>query len=143
MVDKVAVYVQMLKYGQVVHIFATHAQAWAHKAAMICRAKHIQLLAAWIHPEELPPDEAVLVAGDVNIDQFGKRSAEFDWMAATLQVETPSTVPEAPHFSFDPVTNVLASSGMSSGGKVERLEIMLWHPRDIVSPRPAGRQCCL
>ncbi|RHY86287.1 hypothetical protein DYB37_003216 [Aphanomyces astaci] len=119
MVDKAAVYVQMLKHGQVVHIFATHklTQAWAHKAAMICRAKHIKLLAAWIHSKELPPDEAVLVAGGFNIDQFGKPSTEFDWMAATLQVETPPTVPESPHFSFDPVTNVLASPGMRRKSK--------------------------
>ncbi|RHY28310.1 hypothetical protein DYB32_006074 [Aphanomyces invadans] len=129
MVDKAAMYVQMIKDNQAVHIFATHTQAWDDRAAIKCRAKQIEMLATWMQSKHIPPHDIVVVAGDLNVDQYAVPCTEYDWMTATLGVESPAAVDNTPKYSFDPISNVLASSGMSSGGKAERLDYVMTSTR--------------
>ncbi|RHY28314.1 hypothetical protein DYB32_006073 [Aphanomyces invadans] len=120
--DKGAIYVQMKKRGEVIHVVGTHMQAWETDAAVAARDKQLKMLAAWVDSKKIPKRDAVVYAGDFNIDSA---SAEFDTMVTTLKATNPQTIAGTSEYSFDPFTNVLASTGKSSGGKQERLDYVM------------------
>ncbi|ETV73038.1 hypothetical protein, variant [Aphanomyces astaci] len=122
--DKGAVYVRMTKSGQHIHVVATHLQAWKTDAAVAVRRTQLEMLARWIHAKNLPRRDAVVYGGDFNVDEADK--TEYEWMLSTLNVKNPPTVAGTTGFSFDPGTNVLAATGKSSGGHVERLDYVVY-----------------
>ncbi|KAF0685264.1 Aste57867_22808 [Aphanomyces stellatus] len=125
--DKGAIYVQMRKGGEVIHVVGTHMQAWESEAAVSCREKQLDMIARWVEAKKIPKRDAVLFAGDFNIDKCATPSnKEYEWMLSALKAKNPATIAGTPDHSFDPFTNILASKGKSSGGKLERLDYVMF-----------------
>ncbi|CAK4070547.1 unnamed protein product [Aphanomyces euteiches] len=123
--DKGAIYVQMRKGGEVIHVVGTHMQAWESDAAIACREKQLEKIAAWIEDKKIPRRDALIYAGDFNIDKTAD-TKEYGTMLGMLKAANPETRPGTSEHSFDPFTNILASKGKSSGGKLERLDYVMY-----------------
>ncbi|OQR91652.1 hypothetical protein THRCLA_08919, partial [Thraustotheca clavata] len=123
--DKGAVYFQMKKGGEVIHIVGTHLQAWESEGAIASRKIQLKMIKDWITRKKISPRDIVIYAGDFNIDKELGQPTEFNDMIKILNAFDPAVDPESSPFSFDPETNVLASKGVSSGGRKERLDYVM------------------
>lgn len=126
MADKGVVYFTIrVTNATKVHVFGTHLQAWETPVAVSTRANQLKLLREFMDHQEIPPEDAVLVVGDLNVNKSSDDSSEYATMLDVLQVTEPELVPHSPEFSFDPLTNELAVDGPSSSGETERLDYVL------------------
>jgi endonuclease/exonuclease/phosphatase family metal-dependent hydrolase len=127
MADKGAIYFQV-RVGdhEIVHVFGTHLQAWESKVAVAARLTQLRSLRDFIDSKKISPLDAVLVAGDLNVDACGEQSrSEYETMLELLLAQDPPLKDSSSKFSFDPLTNQLAVGGLSSGGRTERLDYVL------------------
>ncbi|KDO24407.1 hypothetical protein SPRG_09796 [Saprolegnia parasitica CBS 223.65] len=124
--DKAAIYFELHKGGEVIHIVGTHLQAWESPGAVATRKKQMAMMMTWLDAKMLPKRDALLFAGDFNIDKMLAEPNEFDEMLERLHARDADLAEGSSPFSFDPFTNVLASSGISSGGKQERLDYVMY-----------------
>lgn len=137
MADKGVVYFQArvpVKAGseatQTVHVVGTHLQAWESPVAVATRNAQLVLMRQFIDSLDLPKDEAVIFAGDMNVNKHTEQpSGEYAAMLEILGAYDPQLLPRSPAFSFDPVTNALAVDGPSSGGVTERLDYVMLDKR--------------
>lgn len=126
MADKGVIYFQLrMAQGGLVHVFGTHLQAWESKVAIAARKAQLKLLHTFIQSKKISPLDAVVIAGDLNVDQFSGQSVEYDEMLELLQAEDSALRPSSSKFSFDPSTNRLAMTGPSSSGRTEKLDYVL------------------
>ncbi|KAF1313746.1 Phospholipase c, partial [Globisporangium splendens] len=126
MADKGVVYCQIrVKNTETVHLFATHLQAWETPGAVATRACQLQLLREYIDTMTIPASDAVLVAGDLNVNKCGNDGLEYGAMLKSLNAVEPELASHSSAFSFDPLTNELAVGGPSSSGETERLDYVL------------------
>lgn len=118
--DRVAtkgvVYGRIRKAGRPMHVFATHTNA-GHQTGPV-RARQLATLRRFVDECQLPPDEPVLIAGDLNIDPV---SEEYPAMLATLEAVVPPI--SGPRYSYDPHRNGLAQ------GRRELLDYVLYSAR--------------
>lgn len=127
MADKGVVYCQIrVKNTESVHLFATHLQAWDTPLAVATRTNQLKLLREYIDAMQIPETDAVLVAGDLNVNKCGSDGKqEYTAMLESLSAAEPKLVAHSSVFSFDPLTNELAVDGPSSSGETERLDYVL------------------
>lgn len=99
---KGALYLQINKQGQRVHIAGTHTQASAEHRPV--RAQQCQILADWLTQKEIPAEEPLFIAGDLNVDKFsGSESGEYQEMLTILDASLPDSDLETGHVaSYSP-----------------------------------------
>lgn len=116
------------KEGQRVHVFGTHTQAGDRPAAARMRRAQFALVREMIVHRDVAADEAVIVAGDLNVDALG-RAEEHHEMLEILEAEAA----RSPGItgSYDPTRNPLAK-----GSRAELLDHVLWS-RDHLTPQQA------
>jgi sphingomyelin phosphodiesterase len=117
--DKGVVYAKIDKQGRPYHVFGSHTQAWPTAEGQAIRARQFGLIKAFIDSKKIPPDEPVLIAGDLNVDRV-RYPAELDRMLRTLGAELPRIVGYGA--TNDPWTNTLAEQGRPA----EYLDYVLW-----------------
>jgi len=66
--DKGVAYVAVRKGSRTYHLFGTHAQSSFGRDVEDVRAAQFKLFADFVAEQEIPTDEAVLLAGDFNVD---------------------------------------------------------------------------
>jgi sphingomyelin phosphodiesterase len=100
--DKGVVYACVRKLGRRVHLFATHANA--HLRAIAARARQFTILRRFVEACDVPPDEPLVFAGDLNVHRGDVRELE-----GTLDILGASLPEQLGHDStYDPETNALA-----------------------------------
>lgn len=87
------------------HLFSTHAQSGTSDDSRAVRAKQFAQLRDMLVSRNLPADEAVLIAGDLNVDA-AQADIELDNTLSALNASSPNRTGHP--FTFDPGTNRLA-----------------------------------
>ncbi|EFP95457.1 sphingomyelin phosphodiesterase [Vibrio caribbeanicus] len=121
--DKGIVYTKIDKLGQIYHIFNTHLASFSTPAAKRLRRLQLGLLRTFMLTKEIPQDEAVIFAGDFNIDK-NNDFLEYLLMLATLEVDPPLYTGYR-DATFDPRINPYAQSQYSGGDTIEYLDYIL------------------
>lgn len=68
--NKGVVHVAIDKHGRTFHVFGTHMDAGRGAADRAARERQLHELADFVRAQGIPADEAVIIAGDMNIDRF-------------------------------------------------------------------------
>ncbi|OWZ18904.1 hypothetical protein PHMEG_0006932 [Phytophthora megakarya] len=114
---------------ETVHVVGTHLQAWETPIAVATRNNQLILMRKFVDSLNLPKDEPVIFAGDMNVNKHadGAQSpdGEYTAMLDVLGVHDPDLHDQSPLYSFDPSSNNLAVDGPSSGGVMERLDYIM------------------
>ncbi|MFI5626167.1 sphingomyelin phosphodiesterase [Nocardioides sp. NPDC051685] len=119
--------------GAKVHVVGSHTQAedsLCSDAAAV-RATQFAELDTFLDAQDIPPDEQVIIAGDLNVV---KSSPEYDEMLTLTGTVAPTREAGAP-YSWDPSTNSIAASRYA-GYAPERLDYVLYRRANA---RPAVR----
>lgn len=66
---KGVMYAAINKQGTKYHLFGSHTQAWSAPKNQNTRADQFRQMKAFIDNQNIPYDEAVLIAGDLNVDK--------------------------------------------------------------------------
>jgi len=119
--DKAVVHCAIAHPRAVVHVFATHTQAWNQPACE--QARRGQLLCVRQFMDAVAADgSVVVVAGDMNICRY---AAPASYLAMLDTLGCVDAVDPGDARSFDAGSNELARSGPSSGGVSEHLDYIL------------------
>ncbi|WP_341665004.1 sphingomyelin phosphodiesterase [Vibrio sp.] len=118
--DKGIVYTKIDKLGKIYHVFNTHLASFDTPAAKRLRRLQLGLLRTFMLTKSIPEDEAVIYAGDFNINK-NSDFYEYLLMLSTLEVDPPEYKGYT-RGTFDPVINTYASSDYSGGDSVEYLD---------------------
>ncbi|MFG2888869.1 sphingomyelin phosphodiesterase [Streptomyces sp. NPDC048248] len=106
--NKGFVYAVLDVHGTKVHVVGTHTQSTdsgcASGEAAADRAKQLKEVDAFLDAKNIPADEEVMVAGDLNIDS---RSGEYDALLANADLAPADTRTGHP-YSFDTQDNSIA-----------------------------------
>lgn len=114
--DKGVAYVALRVGERLVHVFGTHAQSRYGADDAAVRAAQFAQFRAFVDAQGIPPDAAVLLAGDFNADAF---SDELASMLATLDADWPEVVGDV-RATWDPGANAFAG-----GRRVQWLDYVL------------------
>lgn len=157
--DKGVLYCKILKDGLLVHVFATHLQAWNDLLSRSMRKLQMEMIASLklaVNIDEV--NDVVLFVGDLNIDYWlNKTNHEYDEMLDLFGAKDPSVLrahqlnqtsdskkkasaAEFKHtrkYSFDPRLNALAADGLSTDGSLEMLDYVLYS-RNHRQPKTAS-----
>lgn len=92
--DKGVLYCKILKEGLLVHVFATHLQAWNDAPSRAMRKTQLLTIKSFMHSLSIDPEnDCVLIVGDLNVDFWLNRSSgEYDEMLELLDVQDPAVV---------------------------------------------------
>ncbi|UTH72804.1 sphingomyelin phosphodiesterase [Chromobacterium sp. IIBBL 290-4] len=134
--------------GQFYHVIGTHLQSedsgCRNHADIAVRQAQLREMADWIKAKQLPPEDVVIVAGDMNTDK-GK-AAEYQAMLDILQAVEPRYV--GVPYSFDTRNNGIALEryGARTGDAPEYIDYILmlkghrlpavWHNLAQDAPSP-------
>lgn len=134
--------------GRVFHVIGTHLQSedsgCANHGDVAVRQAQLRELANWVKARHLPPEETVIVAGDMNIDR--NKTSEYRALLDILQASEPRYA-GMPH-SFDTAGNGIALEryGARTGDAPEYLDYILllrghrqpavWHNQALDAPAP-------
>ncbi|CAH0520373.1 unnamed protein product [Peronospora belbahrii] len=146
--DKGVLYCKILKDGLLVHVFATHLQAWNDPFARSVRKMQMDMIAKFMSAMDIDEvNDVVLFVGDLNVDYWlNKTNQEYDEMLEIFEAKDSSiirprtfgnasnsdkkqSVAEFKHmckYSFDPRLNALAAEGLSTDGSLELLDYILY-----------------
>lgn len=83
---KGAMYARINKDGQIYNLFGTHTQAWPSDKNQATRHRQFIQLKGFIDSKQLPDNEAVIIAGDLNVDKANYQQEYFN-MLNTLGAE--------------------------------------------------------
>lgn len=101
LVKKGSVYVILNRDGNKVHLFGLHLQA--EKQYKVARMAQVGMLQKFVAEQHVPATEALLIAGDFNIDYYSDGlDGEFSTMTEVLGVGFQEEEPQA---SYDSSTN--------------------------------------
>lgn len=153
MADKGVLYCQILKRGLIIHVFATHLQAWNDPASRAVRRAQLEIVTDFMRSMAIDPaNDPVFFVGDLNVDYWlNETNGEHGEMLEILHAMDPSVQCEhardshdengviqttkqtdpsldfkrACKHSFDRRVNPLASDGLSSDGSLELLDYVL------------------
>ena len=128
---KGVLYARIDKDGKPYHVFGTHTQAWSTPEGAGVRARQFVLIREFIREMNIPADEPVLIAGDLNVDLMNFPD-EYRRMLELLNASQPPIV--GYDASFDPSVNRLAA-----GETRERLDYVLY-ANDHQQPRASYNQ---
>jgi sphingomyelin phosphodiesterase len=102
-VNKGVVYARIVKRGRRVHVFAVHA--YARWRAHAVRRRQIETVAQFVRARDIPHDEPVLIAGDLNIH----RGCHEDYRAMLDTLDAHHPIIIGHDSTYDPHHNRLAS----------------------------------
>ena len=100
--SKGVVYAKINKLGQVYHIFLSHTQSGTSFDAKNDRLAQIKEIKDFIDSKNIPDNEPVIVAGDLNIDKINMPD-EYDAMQTSLNTQVPPM--SGWKYSYDPHHN--------------------------------------
>ena len=103
--DKGVAYVAVRVEDLTVHVFGTHAQALFGVGVEEVRAEQFTRLRAFVDAQAIPPDEPVLMVGDLNVDAA---TPELARMLDLLNATWPPVVRARRH-TWDPTENAYAT----------------------------------
>lgn len=96
-------------HNNVVNVFATHLQAWSTRDGTRIRRAQTEQCAAFMASLDLHPSEAVLFAGDLNVDYY-TQPVEVERMSRQLGVAFLPLSASSHLFSSDPNTNSMVGN---------------------------------
>ena len=105
---KGAVYARILKQDQTYHVFGTHLQAENSDAAKAARLAQLGELKDFIGLQNISSQQAVIIAGDMNVDKIASAN-EYQNMLLALDAAEPGIANYSHPFSDDDATNQMAS----------------------------------
>lgn len=105
---KGAVYARILKQDQKYHVFGTHLQAENSSAAKDARLAQLGELKDFINLQNISSQQAVIIAGDMNVDKITSAS-EYQNMLTALNAAEPNVANYSHPYSDDDATNQMAS----------------------------------
>ncbi|MBM7071437.1 sphingomyelin phosphodiesterase [Shewanella sp. 202IG2-18] len=100
--SKGVVYAKVDKLGQIYHIFLSHTQSGTSFDAKNDRLAQIKEIKDFIDSKNIPDNEPVIVAGDLNIDKINMPD-EYDTMQTSLNTQVPPM--SGWEYSYDPHHN--------------------------------------
>jgi len=103
---KGAVFCRIQKEANIFNILGTHFQAWDTPGARIIRLQQAQQCYDLIDSINIPSDEPVILAGDLNIDFYSRRS-EVSVLCDRLKIRLLERQKNSHEFTSDPSTNQL------------------------------------
>jgi endonuclease/exonuclease/phosphatase (EEP) superfamily protein YafD len=83
---KGVMYAGINKQGQKYHLFGSHTQAWDKPQNQATRASQFSEMKNFIDAQNITTDEAVIIAGDLNVDR-AKFPQEYNAMLSTLNAK--------------------------------------------------------
>ena len=107
-VAKGVLYACIKKGGRRYHLFGSHTQAWPEAKAAAVRVKQFGIMKRFIDSKKIPAKEAVIIAGDLNVDKIAHRPQYLE-MLRILDAVHPT--PTGHKFTFDPKVNKVADAG--------------------------------
>lgn len=99
------IYTRINKQGYIYHVFATHTQSSDDDQNRSARLAQLEEMGEFIRQQNIPADEAVILAGDFNINKIGL-PADRDQMEYILNASEPEN--KGHPLSFDSDTNYWA-----------------------------------
>ncbi|WP_413816366.1 sphingomyelin phosphodiesterase [Moritella sp.] len=99
------IYTRINKQGYIYHVFATHTQSSDDDANRAARLAQLEEMGEFIRTQNIPADEAVILAGDFNINKIGL-PGDRDQMEYILDATEPEN--KGHNLSFDSNTNYWA-----------------------------------
>ncbi|WP_199152964.1 sphingomyelin phosphodiesterase [Chromobacterium sp. ASV23] len=134
--------------GRIFHVIGTHLQSedsgCANHGDIAVRQAQLREMANWIQAKHLPPEDTVIVAGDMNTDR--NKSAEYRALLDILQADEPRYA--GMPYSFDTAGNGIALEryGARTGDAPEYLDYILllkghrqpavWHNQALDAAAP-------
>lgn len=107
--DKGCVYARVKKNGMYFNVFGTHLQAWPSIKAYSTRAQQIDKVKTFMDTFNIPKEEPVLFAGDLNTDLYVD-SDHVRHMHFVLGTDMPDVHPDSHPFTVDPKENKLVGN---------------------------------
>lgn len=101
------IYAKIQKQGKPYHVFATHTQSSDDDANRNARKAQLQEMGDYIRSLNIPADEAVIMAGDFNVNKIGLPE-DRDYMESVLNAEEPTN--KGHNLSYDSDTNAWAEA---------------------------------
>jgi sphingomyelin phosphodiesterase len=127
--EKGVVYVRINKNGRKYHIFGAHLQAEVSPAvppggtsavtSRTVRRAQLNVIRKFIDDMKIPATEAVIIAGDLNVDRYGQ-TGEYNEMLQILNADSPAI--QGQTYSIDGKLNDLGDHG----GKQQLLDYVLY-----------------
>jgi len=102
-------FARVLKNDNYFNIFSMHLQAWNSTTSQIVRESQIQQIYQFIHTLNIPQTEAVLFAGDLNIDLY-TANPHLKHLMYKLDMNIPEIHEDSTKFTFDPKNNKLVGA---------------------------------
>ncbi|NQZ92513.1 MAG: sphingomyelin phosphodiesterase [Moritella sp.] len=99
------IYTRINKQGYIYHVFATHTQSSDDDTNRTARLAQLDEMGEFIRAQNIPADEAVILAGDFNVNKIGL-PGDRDQMAYILNATEPEN--KGHNLSFDSNTNYWA-----------------------------------
>lgn len=123
MADKGVLYAHIVKQGRNYHVFGTHTDADPDKEDVLVRRKQFTIIRQFINDKNIPPDQPVIIAGDLNVNRTDG-PGEYNNMLNILDAVKPKHNGSSFRYSYDPRYNDLAE-----GGKPKMLDYVLYSRR--------------
>jgi len=99
------IYTRINKQGYIYHVFATHTQSSDDDTNRAARLAQLEEMGEFIREQNIPADEAVILAGDFNVNKIGL-PGDRDQMEYILNATEPEN--KGHNLSFDSNTNYWA-----------------------------------
>jgi len=103
---KGVVYAEISKGGQRYHVFALHLNSWETSRSRTARSGQMKQVAEFVERQRIPSDEAVVLAGDFNVDLYSQQM-QIRQLCDVVQFSPLRRHPETAPYSSDPMTNQL------------------------------------
>lgn len=97
-------YAKIRKGSRTYHIFNTHTHAYTTDADIAVRMQHLQQLRHFVLDKQIPRQEAVLMAGDFNVDKLHFPQEYTDFLHI-LNAAEPEFTPDYPYSYAGPVNH--------------------------------------
>ena len=97
-------YAQIKKGTRIYNLFNTHTHAYTTADDIAVRMQHLQQLRGFVESKNIPADQALIMAGDFNVDKihFPQEYADF---LSLLNAGEPLYTPDYPHSYAGPVNH--------------------------------------
>jgi endonuclease/exonuclease/phosphatase family metal-dependent hydrolase len=102
---RAVIYAKIHKQGNPYHLFATHTQSSDDNANRNARLRQVEEMGDYIRSLNIPADEAVIMAGDFNINKIGLPE-DRDYLEAVLAATEPENTGH--NLTYDANTNAWA-----------------------------------
>lgn len=96
------IYTRINKQGYIYHVFATHTQSSDDDVNRAARLAQLEEMGEFIRQQNIPEDEAVILAGDFNVNKIGL-PGDRELMTTILNASEPEN--KGHNLSFDSNTN--------------------------------------